>query len=309
MENYLYFAEADVETGGDSASEAITVPASSYLFADPLSTTVTNFYFKSVLGSDYGMQKVALTHTASKNKEVIKGVLACVNAHPSKGGFIIVANSNAAALTTGTEYNSVFNGLGLSTVAITQDETGGLHTTNIAGVSGGTALYNSYGAGALSTEVAPQYRRQVKGTEVITEILVDLTGLANKGDAANDVIGLAAGGAAYIGKYVAATTGVIYKAEIVCLEVPGQGTATITTDIDVNFNASAVLAYDGAAGTSELNTGGFAAIGASASAMNTAGAIAANNYIYLVEGDTAGTTGVYNAGKLLIKLYGTLASF
>jgi len=124
MENYLYFAEADVETGGDSASEAITVPASSYLFADPLSTTVTNFYFKSVLGSDYGMQKVALTHTASKNKEVIKGVLACVNAHPSKGGFIIVANSNAAALTTGTEYNAVFNGLGLSTVAITQDVTG-----------------------------------------------------------------------------------------------------------------------------------------------------------------------------------------
>ena len=285
MENYLYFAEADVETGGDSASEAITVPASSYLFADPLSTTVTNFYFKSILGSDYGMQKVALTHKANKNKEVIKGVLACVNAHPSKGGFIVVANANAAALTTGTEYNSVFNGLDLSTVAITQDETGGLHTTNIAGVSGGTALYNSYGAGALSTEVAPQYRRQVKGTEVITEILVDLTGLANKGDAANDVIGLAAGGAAYIGK------------------------ATITTDIDVNFNASAVLAYDGAAGTSELNTGGFAAIGASASAMNTAGAIAANNYIYLVEGDTAGTTGVYNAGKLLIKLYGTLASF
>ena len=260
MENYLYFAEADVETGGDSASEAITVPASSYLFADPLSTTVTNFYFKSILGSDYGMQKVALTHKANKNKEVIKGVLACVNAHPSKGGFIVVANANAAALTTGTEYNSVFNGLDLSTVAITQDETGGLHTTNIAGVSGGTALYNSYGAGALSTEVAPQYRRQVKGTEVITEILVDLTGLANKGDAANDVIGLAAGGAAYIG-------------------------------------------------TSELNTGGFAAIGASASTMNTAGAIAANNYIYLVEGDTAGTTGVYNAGKLLIKLYGTLASF
>ena len=308
MENYLYFAEADVETGGDSASEAVTVPASSYLFADPESNVLTNFYFKSILGSDYGMQKIALTHTANKNKEVIKGVLACMNAHPSKGGFVIVANANAAALTTGTEFNEVLQGF-VTGVAITQDETGGLHTTNIAGVSGGTALYNSYGAGALSTEVAPQYRRQVKGTEVITEILVDLTGLANKGDAANDVIGLAAGGAAYIGKYVAATTGVIYKAEIVCLEVPGQGTATITTDIDVNFNASAVLAYDSAAGTSELNTGGFAAIGASASAMNTAGAIAANNYIYLVEGDAAGTTGVYNAGKLLIKLYGTLASF
>ena len=124
MENYLYFAEADVETGADSASEAITVPASSYLFADPVSDATTAFFFKSILGSDYGMQKVVLTHTANKNKEVIKGVLACINAHPSKGGFIIVANSNAAALTTGTEYNAVFNGLGLSTVAITQDVTG-----------------------------------------------------------------------------------------------------------------------------------------------------------------------------------------
>ena len=178
MENYLYFAEADVETGGDSASEAMTVPASSYLFADPLSTTVTNFYFKSVLGGDYGMQKVALTHTASKNKDVIKGVLACVNAHPSEGGFVIVANANAAALTTGTEYNKVFNGLGLSTVAITQDVTGGLHTTPVAGVSGGTSLYNSYGAGAISTEAAPQYRQTTNGTEVLTEILVDLTNLA-----------------------------------------------------------------------------------------------------------------------------------
>ncbi len=304
MENYLYFAEADVETGGDSASEAVTVPASSYLFADPLSTTVTNFYFKSVLGSDYGMQKIALTHTANKNKDVIKGLLACINSHPSKGGFIIVANANAAAVTTGTEYNSVFNGLGLSTVAITQDTD--LTPTHIAGVSGGTTLFNSYGAGALSTEVAPQYRQKTTGTEVLTEILVDLTNLSCKGDAANDVIGLAAGGAAYIGKYVQATMGILYKVEVICLEVPGQGTATITTDIDINFNSSAVLAFDGAAGTSEINTGGFAAVGGK---ISDAVSLTAADYIYLVEGDTAATTGVYNAGKLLIKLYGSTLSF
>ena len=129
MENYLYFAEADVETGGDSASEAVTVPASSYLFADPESNVLTNFYFKSILGSDYGMQKIALTHTANKNKEVIKGVLACINAHPSKGGFVIVANANAAALTTGTEFNEVLQGF-VTGVAITQD---------VAGAYGGSA--------------------------------------------------------------------------------------------------------------------------------------------------------------------------
>jgi len=123
MENYLYFAEADVETGADSASEAITIPASSYLFADPESLILTNFYFKSILGSDYGMQKVALSHTSGKNKEVIKGVLACMNAHPSKGGFVIVANANVAALTTGAEYSKALQGF-VTGVAITQDVVG-----------------------------------------------------------------------------------------------------------------------------------------------------------------------------------------
>ena len=197
--------------------------------------------------------------------------------------------------------------LGLSTVGITQDTD--LTPIHIAGTSGGTTLFSSYGAGALSTEVAPQYRQKTNGTEIVTEILVDLTNLACKGDAANDVIGLAAGGAAYIGKYVSATMGNLYKVEVVCLEVPGQGTATITTDIDINFNSSATLAYDGAAGTSEVNTGGFAAVGASAIVANTAGAAVPADYIYLVEGDTAATTGVYNAGKLLIKLYGSTLSF
>ena len=306
MENYLYFAEADVETGGDSASEAITVPASSYLFADPLSTTVTNFYFKSVLGSDYGMQKVALTHTASKNKEVIKGVLACVNAHPSKGGFIIVANSNAAALTTGTEYNAVFNGLGLSTVAITQDTTGAAPGV-LTGVSGGTALFNSYGAGAISTAAVPVYERSVSGNEVVTTIIMDLTALGNVGTAQNDVIGLPAGGAAYIAKYVQATMGELYKWEVACFEIPGEGTATITTNIDFAFNASATLAYDGAAGTAEINTGGFANVGAGANG-GYLGTPTANDFIYMVEGDTAGTTGVYNAGKLMLKLFGRLST-
>ena len=306
MENYLYFAEADVETGGDSASEAIPVPASSYLFADPISTTVTNFYFESIVGSDSGMQEVALTHTASKNKDVIRGVLQCINAHPSKGGFIIVANANAAALTTGTEYNEVFNGLGLSTVAITQD-VDGQGGAAVTGVSGGTSLWNSYGAGAISTAAVPVYERRVSGNEVVTTIIMDLTGLANKGDAANDVIGLAAGGAAYIAKYKTGTMGELYKWEAACFEVPGEGTATITTDIDFAFNASATLIYDGGASTAEINTGGFANVGAGANG-GFLGTPTADDYIYIVEGDTAGTTGEYDAGKLMLKLYGRLST-
>ena len=305
MENYLYFAEADVETGGDSASEAVTVPASSYLFADPESLILTNFYFKSILGSDYGMQKVALSHTSGKNKEVIKGVLACMNAHPSKAGFIIVANANVAALTTGAEFSEVLQGF-VTGVAITQDTTGAAPGV-LTGVSGGTALFNSYGAGAISTAAVPVYERSVSGNEVVTTIIMDLTALGNVGTAQNDVIGLPAGGAAYIAKYVQATMGELYKWEVACFEIPGEGTATITTNIDFAFNASATLAYDGAAGTAEINTGGFANVGAGANG-GYLGTPTANDFIYMVEGDTAGTTGVYNAGKLMLKLFGRLST-
>ena len=115
---------------------------------------------------------------------------------------------------------------------------------------------------------------------------------------------LAAGGAAYIGKYVTGSMGIIHKVEVLALEVPGEGSATITTDIDVAFNSADDLAYDGTAGTAEINTGGFSYVGDGYSGPFTATGAAANDYIYLVEGDTAASTGVYNAGKLVINLYG-----
>ena len=305
MENYLYFAEADVETGGDSASEAITVPASSYLFADPISTTITNFYFESIVGSDSGMQEVALTHTASKNKDVIKGVLSCMNANPHSGGFVVVADADVAGSSKDADFNSLLQNL-VTGVAITQD-VDGQGGAAVTGVSGGTALWNSYGAGAISTAAVPVYERRVSGNEVVTTIIMDLTALGNVGTAANDVIGLPAGGAGYIAKYVQATMGELYKWEAACFEIPGEGTATITTNIDFAFNASATLAYDGAAGTAEINTGGFANVGAGANG-GFLGTPTANDYLYIVEGDTAGTTGVYDAGKLMLKLYGRLST-
>lgn len=167
--------------------------------------------------------------------------------------------------------------------------------------SRGDVLTAEHGAGAIGTAVAPKTYRWTENGHIITEIHVDLTGLACKGDAANDVIGLAAGGAAYIGRYVTATCGVVYRAEVLCLETPGEGTATITTDIDIAGNSSAALAYDGAAGAAELNLGGVAAGG---SYIVDAPALTANDYLYLVEGDTAATTGVYDAGMLIVRLLG-----
>jgi len=311
MENYLYFAEADVETGADSASEAITIPASSYLFADPLSTTVTNFYFKSILGSDYGMQKVALTHTASKNKDVIKGVLACINSHPSKGGFIIVANANAAALTTGTEYNAVFNGLGLSTVAITQDVAGATSRNDIA-VSSGTTNSYSYGAGIISTGTgaagAPKiFQETTNGRDIITSIEIDLTGLANKNDV-GDVIGISGTDGAYFFKNVASEIGVITKIEMTCLELP-TASSNPGLDIDISCESVADGAYDddGSSYTVQLASGGDMALGQTFTSANPiAAASPANDYFYLLTGATHTGDSTYTGGNILVKIYSHL---
>ena len=76
MENYLYFAAADINTGGSTAArEGICVPASSYIGADPISATTTAFYFNGVEGTDRGVTKVLLTHGSAKNKATIKGVV------------------------------------------------------------------------------------------------------------------------------------------------------------------------------------------------------------------------------------------
>ena len=295
MENYLYFAEADVETGDDGSSEALCVPASSYIGADPGNGTTT-LYFKNAMGDNAGIHTVELTHTAAKNKEVMKGVMACINAHPNKGGFINVANANAAALTTGVQFNEALGGF-VTAVSISDTETGG-----ITGTSGGTSLSTSYGAGMISTEIVPQYTRARIGRDIVTTVLVDLTGLANKNDV-DDVIGLAAGGAAYFFKYVVAETGIIHKIEMSCLELPtASSNPGLDVDLTSNSSAARIYDYDASGATAVIAAGADMVIGDTL--QNLADHGAANDYYYLTTGATHTGDSTYTAGKLMIKFYG-----
>lgn len=170
----------------------------------------------------------------------------------------------------------------------------------------GTKMPTSHGAGAIGTSDfgAPRKYQWTENGVIITEYQIDITGLACKGDAANDVIGLAAGGASYIDQVVAATHGVIFRAEMSCLETPGEGTATITDDIDITYDTLATLEYDGAGDGAALASGGSWTAGRTIVTEDCGTGFAANNYLYLGEGDTAATTGVWNAGMFLIRLYG-----
>ena len=160
-----------------------------------------------------------------------------------------------------------------------------------------------HGAGAIGTGtiLAPRtYRRQQEGS-IITTIKIDITGLGCVGTAAKDAIGLVAGGAAYIGRYVVANYGIVYKIEMACIELPGEGTATITADIDLGAEDIGTTEYDGAVDDVVINT---ASLVAGEVARDDVPALTANDYLYLIEGDTAATTGVYDAGQYVITFWG-----
>ena len=166
----------------------------------------------------------------------------------------------------------------------------------------GGGLFTEHGAGAVATSFAPITRRFTQNGVIITKIHFDLTGLGAKGGDANDVIGLPAGGNAFIGRNVVSNNGVIYRAELVCIELPAVASGTLTTDIDIATNSSGTLAYDGAGGTAKLINS--AAMVAGEQVINIIPAVTGNDYFYLVEADTAASDAVFNAGQFILTLYG-----
>jgi len=291
MENYLYFAEADVNTGGaQTAREGIMVPASKYIGADPVGPTQTKFMFESIEGLDEGSINIFLTHGTNANKKCIRAFMAAMNSAPSHGGFVVVADSDVAGASKNAEYSPAFEN-DVTTVAITE--------TKVSSV-----LAATHGAGLVGTSTAPATRRWIENGTIVTEIKVDLTGLGVTATQ-NDVIGLVAGGAAYVVRNVEATggTGIITKMTVQCLELPTEGTATITTDIDMAWHSSGTLAYDGAAGTAELN---MDTLVKGETFELLAPAVTANDYLYFVGGDANASTGVYSGGKFIITLFGQL---
>lgn len=161
----------------------------------------------------------------------------------------------------------------------------------------------THGPGAIGTSSfgAPKTYIRTENGEIITTIKVDLTGLGSKSDD-NDVIGLTAGGAAYLLRYVVATHGIIYKGEMSCIELP-TAAANPALDIDLLSSTAATGAYDtdGAAYTAVVTAGGNWTLGLTKSltAVPTA-----NHYLYLADGATHTAESVFTGGQFLIKLYG-----
>lgn len=183
------------------------------------------------------------------------------------------------------------------TGSILGDVTGDV-TGDITGEALATAASTEHGTGALGTGVAPTTSRRVENGTIIKEVKLDLTGLKSK-NTANDIIGADSIETvpAYIGRYVTATDGIIYKVELICLETPAGG----DDDINVVELASDTAEYDGAGGTDYLVNGGNALAGAMVA--NLAPKLTANEYWYLAAG-TGDTANNYTAGQFILRTYG-----
>ena len=110
--NYLYFAEATVETTG----EAAMFPASSFTGFDPISATTTRLSFKARNGTAVD-DDVLIKHASGKHylvAEAIANVLEPSSVTTSK--FIVIADEANGA------YLNVGNGAGITgTVAVTTE--------------------------------------------------------------------------------------------------------------------------------------------------------------------------------------------
>jgi len=130
---------------------------------------------------------------------------------------------------------------------------------------------------------------------VKTTIMIDLTGLASS--AADDIIGKAGSGVAYIGRVTTEDTGTVFGVTMECFETPAGG----DPDIDLYSATEATGVEDSAIGdlteTLIINGGD-----ASAGTRTAGGGIVADQYLYLVSGST--TNADYTAGRLLITIHG-----
>lgn len=175
-------------------------------------------------------------------------------------------------------------------------EEGAFDTATIAALAHTTTDLAEHATGAIGTGIAPVTNRYTRDGVIVTDIKIDMTGLVSK-NTANDIIGKGAV-AAYIGRNVVATNGVIFRIEMICLEVPATG----DTDINLVSGSAADDEYDEAVtgAAVEINGGTWAA---GTVVQTLIPAVAANYYFYLTTGAGA-TAGTYTTGQFLIRLYG-----
>jgi len=174
--------------------------------------------------------------------------------------------------------------------------------TTATGISVTGATGTAEGGGIDASDAVSIQVGEING-EIITTIFVDIgIGSIQSSSTNTGAIGNGTDAAAYITQVTTAINGIVYKAELICVEVPAVASGALNLDIDLSANASSIASGSAVSGTPVCESAGSATLGRLI--KNTA-AITPDHYLYLAQSGT--NAGVYNAGQFIIKLYGAAA--
>ena len=234
------------------------------------------------------------TQTATQLKAVFE-----TGDQPSSADFINVFDSHLNLTDGGT----VAGDITLSGIVTASSGVAFSGTTDFSGSATPTAT----GGGFDGAELCKVTVGNING-EIVTKILVDLTGLVSSGTE-KDVIGENDTAAAYMTRITTGVNGYIYRADMACIESPTGTNAE--ADIDLVTSSDSIAedaAYDG--GSTEvalIPAGADWGVGMwrqSAGGLDCANINASSHYVYLADGSGGASGGTYTAGKFLIRLYG-----
>lgn len=167
----------------------------------------------------------------------------------------------------------------------------------------GKELGAVYGAGAISTEVAPKVTVSEVNGLIVTKVYLDLTGLKKVSDV-GDAIGLDGTANASLFSWDSAVHGdVLVESSLACIELP-TAASNVLLDFDV-LSATATLAYDGdVAGESDAKTlfaaGGNCAKGKTIQDLDVESPATSGDKVYLCDGATSTGADTFTAGKLVL---------
>lgn len=285
----------------DSVAAAVSVPVSGFIGMESTSTSNLVMYFRE--GHDADTLDITLTRstTGDDPKLVIEEIVNAINF--SKESTVVVAdNFTGEYLTPKIQEISSLSDGAIAPVLIQRPT-----TFLVSEGSGGKAddPGDAFNTGSYTADTGSI--GQING-EVITTIFFDMGALTLTNAATADkVIGKAsAGGAnASITKITEVKNGIVYGAELICVETPG-GTGT-TTDIDIIASASDLTTDAAVSGDNLLIAGNAIAKGdviRSAEGATQSFAGMNNHFVYLATGNAQGSDGTYDAGKFILRLFG-----
>ena len=323
VDDAIDIAPADLSTFKVGAFRSGDLSSSARVFGQGLETSgllgvsgsIKNGSFISSSGEIFGTDiktsaNVFASGTLSGSNVRFSGAAADLSGSGRLFGFGIETSGHFAA--SGTIRNSSFvssSGEIFGTDMATSGDveaSGSIEYGGPAGLAGAGVSEGGGGTGAVLDSFVGELNN-----EIVTTIRLDIHGL-NCATGQSKVIGNASAAAnAFITQLDAAVNGVIYKAEMGCVEMPNSA-GTVLTDIDLVVSTAALNAQADASAAANFKA--FIAPGGNytpgVQVRSTVGAsldsdVGGSGYfLYIVNGAGGTSTGEYNAGQFIIKLYG-----